>query len=58
MMGILIVAANIGERSGAEELFEQSKGKYLRLQKVLADQGFNGEKYVAKVEQLFGFPLK
>jgi putative transposase len=55
MMEILIVAANVGERSGAEELFEQSKGKYPRLQRVLADQGFDGEKYVAKVEQLFGF---
>ena len=55
LMGVLIVAANVGERAGAQELFEQSKGKYPRLQKVLADQGFDGEKYVAKVEQLFGF---
>jgi putative transposase len=58
MPGILIVAANVGERSGAEELFEQRKGKYPRLQKVLADQGFNGEKYVAEVEQLFGFTFE
>ena len=55
MMGILIVAANVGERSGAQQLFEQSKGKYPRLQKVLADQGFDGKKYVAEVERLFGF---
>jgi putative transposase len=55
ILGILIVAANVGERSGAEELFHQIKGKYPRLIKVLADQGFDGEKYVAKVELLFGF---
>lgn len=55
MMGILIVAANVGERAGAEKLFHQTRGKYPRLEKVLADQGFNGEKYVSGIEQLFGF---
>lgn len=43
LMGLLIVAANTGERNGAEELFEQSRGKSPRLKKVLADQGFDGE---------------
>lgn len=42
MMGILIVAANTGERAGAESLFYEARGKYPRLQKVLADQGFDG----------------
>lgn len=55
LMGVLIVAANTGERRGAEDLFEHSKGKYPRLQKVLADQGFDGEEYIARIEQLFGF---
>jgi putative transposase len=55
MMGILIVAANVGERSGAETLFNETRGKYPRLEKVLADQGFNGAEYVAKIENLFGF---
>jgi len=55
MMGILIVAANVGERSGAETLFNQTRGKYPRIEKVLADQGFNGVEYVAKIENLFGF---
>lgn len=54
-MGILIVAANVGERAGAEKLFQQGRGKYPRLKKVLADQGFDGEKYVTGIEQLFGF---
>jgi putative transposase len=58
LMGILIVAANAGERAGAQELFEQSQGKYPRLSKVLADQGFDGEKYVAQIERLFGFSFE
>lgn len=53
MMGIVIVAANVGERAGAEKLFKQVQGKYPRLQKVPADQGFDGEKYVARIELLF-----
>ena len=37
LMGIIIVAANVGERSGAEKLFQTTQGKYPRLVKVLAD---------------------
>jgi len=55
LMGILIVAANTGERAGAESLFYEARGKYPRLQKVLADQGFDGVEYVARIENLFGF---
>jgi len=55
MMGILIVAANTGERAGAESLFCQAQGKYPRLQKVLADQGFDGVEYVARIQSIFGF---
>ena len=55
MIGILVAAAQVGERIGAEKLFNQSQGKYPRLVKVLADQGFNGEEYVARIETLCGF---
>lgn len=55
MMGILIVAANTGERAGAESLFYEARGKYPRLQKVMADQGFDGVGYVTRIESLFGF---
>ncbi len=58
MMGILIVAANVGERAGAETLFDQTAGKYPKLQKVLADQGFDGEKYVESIERIFGFAFE
>ena len=55
LMGISVVAANTGERAGAESLFYEVRGKYPRLQKVLADQGFDGVEYVARIENLFGF---
>lgn len=55
IMGILIVAANVGERAGAEKLFYEMPGKFPRLKKVLADQGFDGLEYIKKVENLFGF---
>ncbi len=55
IIGILIVAANTGERSGAESLFFEARGKYPRLKKVLADQGFDGAEYIRRIESLFGF---
>ncbi|MGI9035075.1 MAG: IS5 family transposase, partial [Pyrinomonadaceae bacterium] len=55
IIGILIVAANVGERAGAESLFYEVRGKYPRLQKVLADQGFDGVEYIRRIENLFGF---
>ena len=55
LMEVLIVAANVGERAGAEKLFHQMDDKYPRLKKVLADQGFDGKKYVRSIELLFGF---
>ena len=55
VMEVLIVAANVGERKGAEKLFNETSGKYPRWQKVLADQGFDGEKYVTGIELLVGF---
>ena len=58
LLGLTIVAANVGERSGAERLFQTLQGKYPRLVRVLADQGFEGEKYVARMELLFGFVLE
>ena len=55
ILGVLICKANEGERSGAEELFYQVQGKYPRLEKVVADQGFSGEEYINQIERVFGF---
>ncbi len=55
MMGVLIAAANTGERAGAESLFYEARAKYPRLRRVLADQGFDGVEYVRRIESVFGF---
>jgi len=33
-------------------------GKYPRLEKVLADQGFDGEEFTARIAKTFGFILE
>ena len=46
------------EREGAEKLFILMNGKYPRLEKVLADQGFDGEEFTARIAKTFGFILE
>jgi putative transposase len=58
IMGLMVVAASVQERAGAEQLFELMKGKYLRLEKVLADQGFDGEEFTTRIGRTFGFILE
>ena len=58
VMGLKVAAASVQERAGAEELFALMKGKYPRLAKVLADQGFDGDEFTARVEKTFGFVLE
>jgi len=43
ILAIFIAPINTGERQGAENVLCQMRGKYPRLIKVLADQGFAGE---------------
>ena len=54
----MVVAASVQERDGAEKLFALIEGKYPRLEKVLADQGFNGEEFTKRIRQRFGFVLE
>ncbi len=58
IMGLMVVAASVQERDGAERLFALMTGKYPRLEKVLADQGFNGEEFTTRIGELFGFVLE
>ena len=52
------MAASAQEREGAEKLFALMTGKYPRLEKVLADQGFNGEETAERINKTFGFILE
>ncbi len=58
IIGLMVVAASVQERAGAEKLFALIKGKYPRLERVLADQGFDGEEFTARIENTFGFILE
>lgn len=58
IIGLMVVAASVQERDGAEKLFALMEGKYPRLEKVLADQGFNGEEFTKRIRQTFGFVLE
>lgn len=58
IIGLMVVAASVQERAGAEKLFSLMSGKYPRLEKVLADQGFSGEEFTNRVGKTFGFILE
>jgi len=58
LVGLMVVAASVQEREGAEQLFELMRGKYPRLEKVLADQGFDGEEFTNRIGKTFGFILE
>jgi putative transposase len=58
IIGLMVVAASVQERAGAERLFTLMEGKYPRLEKVLADQGFDGEEFTARIGKAFGFILE
>lgn len=58
IIGLMVVAASVQERAGAEQLFALMEGKYPRLEKVLADQGFDGEEFTARIGKVFGFILE
>lgn len=54
----MVVAASVQERDGAEKLFALMEGKYPPLDKVLADQGFNGEEFTNRIRKTFGIVLE
>jgi len=58
IIGLMVVAASVQERAGAEQLFVLMSGKYPRLEKVLADQGFDGEEFTSRIGKTFGFILE
>lgn len=45
-----ITPANVGDRDGALDIFEQYKNNLSRVEKVLADGGYRGEKFKEAVE--------
>lgn len=58
LMAVVIASANTGEREGARLVFKELQGKFPRLEKVLADQGFDGKAFFAWVLSSFGWVLE
>jgi len=58
IMGLMVMAASVQEREGVEKLFALMSGKYPRLKKVLADQGYDGEVFTTRIGKTFGFVLE
>ena len=55
LMGVVVHAANIGEREGAKLLLDKVRGKYPDLKKVLVDQGYTGVDFGQWVASNFGW---
>ena len=53
IMALVITTANIGERAGAELVMEKLGNRFCRLSKILADQGFDGVDFIAKMITTF-----
>jgi putative transposase len=58
ILAIFIAPANTGEREGAEQVLRTMRGKYPRLVRILADQGFDGQAFIEKIERTFGWVLE
>ena len=58
LMAVVLTSANTGEREGAKLAFKELQGKFPRLTKILADQGFDGKEFFAFVLSSFGWVLE
>ena len=52
---VLVCAANIGERAGAKQLLQNLTYPLPRLEKILVDAGFSGDKITQWVKENFGW---
>lgn len=55
ILAIFIAPANLGERAGAEQVLREMRGKYPRIVKIVADQGFDGLAFIERIRQNFGW---
>lgn len=53
IMSLAVTTANVGERAGAVLAMEKLGGRFGRLVKILADQGFGGIDFIAKMQDTF-----
>ena len=53
-----ITQGNIGERAGAKLAIEKLGNRFVRLTKILADQGFDGVEFITQIEENFNIVLE
>ncbi|MBK8567677.1 MAG: transposase [Saprospiraceae bacterium] len=58
LIAVVLTSANTGEREGVRLVFKELQGKFPRLAKTLADQGFDGKEFFALVFSSFGWVLE
>lgn len=61
LMMVRVVAANVPEREGARQLFQQThleRERFPRLIKIWADSGFSGEDFMRSIMDVFGWVLE
>ena len=59
LLCIVVHAANIQERAGAKLVLEKASGRGLsRLEKVLADDGYSGQRMVDEVRDEYGWAFE
>ena len=53
VLTLSITEANLGERAGALLVLDKLKNRFSRLATILADQGFDGIKFITQVKTKF-----
>ena len=51
VLALVVTSAAVQEREGAKLVLQELRGKYTRLTKILADQGFSGDEFGAWVKK-------
>jgi putative transposase len=53
LLALSITEANVGERAGAVEVLAKLENRFSWLKTILADQGFDGVEFIAKIKTQF-----
>lgn len=51
LLQVIVSAANVSQRAGAQMLLAKSEGQFPRLQKIFADGGDDGKDFIAAVKE-------
>ena len=58
IISLVITQGNIGERTGAKLAIEKLGNRFVRLTKILADQGFYGVEFITQIKEGFNIVLE